>query len=325
MTTMLLATSGGHLRQLKELSSRLPSDDDVVWVTTADQQSRSMLSEESDVVFVPDVRPRRPLDALSCLPLAHRLRIRKNVTRAVSTGSGIALGYLPYLAVRGVECHYIESATRVTGPSVTGRVLERVPEVRLYTQYPGWADDRWRYSGNIFDSYDVVRLSRGLGDVIRVVVTIGIATGFPFRRLLQRLVPLLAADGALSRTTGRPVEVLWQTAGTPVDDLPIEASPVVPAAELAAALAQADVVVSHAGTGSAVTALDSGRFPLLAARSARYGEIADDHQHQLADELGRRGLCLPRRPEAISIDDLLSTVSREIRTNHAPPAFALIS
>ena len=31
-------------------------------------------------------------------------------------GSGIALGYLPYLAARGVECHYIESAARVERP-----------------------------------------------------------------------------------------------------------------------------------------------------------------------------------------------------------------
>lgn len=29
----------------------------------------------------------------------------------MSVGSGIALRFLPYLAVRGDECHYIESAT----------------------------------------------------------------------------------------------------------------------------------------------------------------------------------------------------------------------
>ena len=66
---------------------------------------------------------------------ARSLYRRRRPTRAVSTGSGIALGYLPYLAARGVECHYIESAARVSGPSLTGRILRRVPRVRTYTQY----------------------------------------------------------------------------------------------------------------------------------------------------------------------------------------------
>jgi hypothetical protein len=53
----------------------------------------------------------------------------------VSTGSAIALSFLPVARLRGVPCHCIESAARSASPSQTGRLLRRVPGVRLYTQY----------------------------------------------------------------------------------------------------------------------------------------------------------------------------------------------
>src|SRR5215831_15416132 len=98
MTTLFVATTGGHLTQLCELASRIPSwggpDEQAVWVTHANEQSRSMLAER-DVEFVPYVGVRDVADVLRCVPYAHRLWKRRKLTRAVSTGSGIALGYLP--------------------------------------------------------------------------------------------------------------------------------------------------------------------------------------------------------------------------------------
>ena len=107
MTTLFVATTGGHLTQLNSLASRIPSDGDAVWVTHANEQSRSMLADR-DVEFVPYVGVRSVSDVLRCIPNARRLLAGRKLTRAVSTGSGIALGYLPYLAARGVRCHYIE-------------------------------------------------------------------------------------------------------------------------------------------------------------------------------------------------------------------------
>ena len=92
--------------------------------------------------------------AACCAPT--RCYRRRRPTRAVSTGSGIALGYLPYLAARGVECHYIESAARVSGPSLTGRILRWVPRVRTYTQYRHWSDAHWHYGGSGFDAFEPV-------------------------------------------------------------------------------------------------------------------------------------------------------------------------
>jgi UDP-N-acetylglucosamine--N-acetylmuramyl-(pentapeptide) pyrophosphoryl-undecaprenol N-acetylglucosamine transferase len=322
MTTLFVASTGGHLTQLDSLASRIPPNGDAVWVTHANEQSRSMLADR-DVEFVPYVGVRNVPDVLRCIPSARRLMQRRKVTRAVSTGSGIALGYLPYLATCGVECHYIESATRVSGPSVTGRILRWVPAVHTYTQYQSWSDQRWSYAGSVFDGYESVAVTREPDAVVRVVVTVGAATQYPFRRLFEHLEPLLKADGALARVTGLPVEVLWQTADTPVDDLPIQATPALPAAELDAALAKSNIVISHAGTGSALAALNAGHFPILAVRDPARGEQVDDHQHQLATELARRGLAMYRDAQSITVDDMVEILSLAVRRTASPPLFEL--
>lgn len=323
MTTLFVATTGGHLTQLDSLASRIAADGDAVWVTHANEQSRSMLADR-DVEFVPYVGVRNLPDVLRCIPAARRLLANHTITRAVSTGSGIALGYLPYLAARGVRCHYIESATRVSGPSLTGKVLQWVPRVRTYTQYQSWADQRWGYAGSVFDGYESGTVTRVPDAQLRVVVTVGAATQYPFRRLFEHLAPLLAADGGLAQVTGLPVEVLWQTGDTPVDDLRIQATPALPAAELGAALAKADIVISHAGTGSALAALNAGRYPILAIRDSARGEQVDDHQYQLATELARRGLAMHRDAQSITIDDMIETLGRSVQRT-APPPFALRS
>jgi UDP-N-acetylglucosamine--N-acetylmuramyl-(pentapeptide) pyrophosphoryl-undecaprenol N-acetylglucosamine transferase len=322
MTTLFLATTGGHLTQLAGLAARIPPDGDELWVTHANEQSTSMLAGR-EVHYVPYIGVRDVPGVLASVPRAAALLHRRGITRAVSTGSGIALGYLPYLATRGVACHYIESAARVGGPSLTGRLLERAPRVRTYTQYRHWADRHWHYGGNGFDAYEPAPAVRTTGDRIRVVVTVGTAVEFPFRRLLVRLAGLLAPGGDLEQATGLPVEVLWQTGGTPVGDLPLTPTPFLPAAELGAALAACDIVVGHAGTGSALAGLAAGRVAVVAARSREFGEAGDDHQVQLARELADRGLAVHRDAGTITADDLIDSRGRAARRLPDVPAFDL--
>jgi UDP-N-acetylglucosamine--N-acetylmuramyl-(pentapeptide) pyrophosphoryl-undecaprenol N-acetylglucosamine transferase len=323
VTTLFVCTIGGHLDQLNALARRIPGDGPAVWVTHENYQSRSLL-DGRDVEFVPYVREGSVPDVARCTPTAHRLWRHRSVTRVISTGSGIALGYLPYLAARGVPCHYIESAARVTGPSRTGRLLEHLPRIRRYTQYAQWSGPRWHHRGSVFDDYEPSGERRPPRDVVRVVVTLGTAAEFPFHRLIERLVPLLAPGGALARATGLPVEVLWQTGCTPTGHLPITALPFVSGEKLASAVADADVVVSHAGVGSALTALAVGHRPVLADRSAALGEFRDDHQRQIAVELQRRGLAVHGNASGITAGDLLAALSSGVRRTGEPPAFELL-
>jgi UDP-N-acetylglucosamine transferase subunit ALG13 len=337
VTTAFIATTGGHLTQLAALAERLPPEGSdlpggpgpgdagpsgAVWVTHANEQSTSLLAGR-EVEYVPYVGVRDARGVLRSVRHAHSLLRRRRPRRAVSTGSGIALGYLPYLAARGVECHYIESAARVGGPSLTGRILRWVPRVHTYTQYRHWSGPHWHYGGSGFDAFTASPEEQVLGDRVRVVVTVGTAVEFPFPRLFRALAPLLTPGGALEQATGRPVEVLWQTGCSPVDDLPLTPTPFLPAADLVAALQAADVVVSHAGTGSALANLAAGRFAVVVNRLAALGEAGDDHQRELAEELVARGLAAFRAPEEITADDLLATLKTTIRRVPEVPPFAL--
>jgi len=159
--------------------------------------------------------------------------------------------------------------------------------------------------------------------VRRGVVTLGTAQEFPFRRLLETLAPVLGPGGALEATAGEPVQTLWQTGGTPVDGLGIRARAWLAADELARSLAEADVVVTHAGVGSALAALLAGRCPVLVPREVGRGEVGDDHQQQLARELSDRGLAIHRRVDQLTVDDLLLAASRRVVRVDRPPTFEL--
>ena len=314
MPTLFVATAGGHLTQLFDIADRLPPDvDDVaIWATNENAQSRSLLAEKH-AVFVPEVATRDYLGAVRSQTVAHRLHREWKFTRVVSTGAALAMGYLPYLALRGVHAHYIESATRLSGPSLTGRLLGAVPGIRLYTQYEHWANGRWQYAGCVFDRFEAVR-QPGTPLVKRAVVAVGTMDDYAFRRFFDTLVPLLRPGGALERAQGAPVETLWQTGCTSTAGLDIDARPWVPAAELDAEIANADLVVTHAGTGSALTALSAGRYPVLIPRDPVRNEIGDAHQHLLAYELDKRGIALHREPESVTVDDLLRAASIRIES-----------
>lgn len=55
---------------------------------------------------------------------------------------------------------------------------------------------------------------------------------------------------------------------------------------------KADLVVSHAGVGSIMCALQAGHVPIVFPRLERHGETVDDHQAELAVALAARGTVL---------------------------------
>jgi UDP-N-acetylglucosamine transferase subunit ALG13 len=146
------------------------------------------------------------------------------------------------------------------------------------------------------------------------VVTLG--TGVHgFRRLVDRLLAVLP----------REVEVFWQTGSTPVGDLPIArvVKPLVSAGELDSAIRSADTVIAHAGCGSALTALNAGKYPILVPRDRQHAELVDDHQVELARFLSSRDLALHREPASIDFADIAAAAARTIVKRANPPALRL--
>jgi UDP-N-acetylglucosamine--N-acetylmuramyl-(pentapeptide) pyrophosphoryl-undecaprenol N-acetylglucosamine transferase len=305
---LLIAATGGHLAQLHELADRIPDIEgaDRTWVTFDTAQSRSMLQGEN-VTYVPYTAPRDWPNVARNMAPAVRLLAGGRYAHAYSTGSAVALSFLPLARARGLAVTYIESAARSAGPSVTGRILRRIPGIRLATQYPVWADERWHYAGSVFDSYEP-GVPVAQPHISRVLVTLG-TIPYTFPRLVQRMLAILPPG----------VDVIWQTGVTPAERLGVPGVASMSGATFTEAVAAADVVVAHAGTGSALDVLRAGKCPVLVPRELAHGEHVDDHQVQIAAELSRRGLALHTSVAELTWDALREAAGRRVATLPAPP------
>lgn len=314
MTVLLACSGGGHLKQLHRLVPRLGlADEDRLWVTFDTGLSRSLLHGE-DVVFATYAAPRDTLNVARNVGLARRLLKERSFSHAVSTGSSLAVCFLPLAARRGTESHFIETAARASGPSLTGRLMQRVPSVVAYTQYQRWAGGPWNYGGSVFDGFAPAPATSREKPIRRAVVTLGTTESYGFRRLVESLAPLLAE-----------ADVLWQTGSTDTTGLGVSGQPHVPSDELEQAVREADVVVAHAGTGAALTALEHGKCPLLVPRRAAAGEHVDDHQLEIARELDERGLAVWSDADDLTTERLQEAARRRIQVLTEPPPFRLLA
>jgi UDP-N-acetylglucosamine transferase subunit ALG13 len=308
MTTLLVASGGGHLAELHALAPRLGVGADRCWATPETPQSASLLDGEPTVPVAP--APSRDVPgALRNYQTARELLRTGRYSRVVSTGASVAASF--FLAARraGIPCDYIESATRTAGPSLTGRMVARLPGTSLRTQHPVWADERWHFAGSVFDGY-AARPAPSPRPVGRVVVTLGTHPRYTFARLLRRLVAIMPPEA----------EVLWQVGATRIDGMPAGARDHVPYAELERAVREADVVVTHAGVGSALSAMRAGKRAIFVPRRRAHGEHVDDHQVALAADLHHRNLVLAREAGAVSLDDLAAAAAWNVRaTSPTPP------
>lgn len=314
------ASSGGHFKQLVSLVGRIPDVGELTWVTYDRGLSTDVLvaagREADQLVHAPYAAPRDIRNLSKDALVIGRLLLADDYDLAISTGAGIAVAALPLARAMGVRACFIESATRFDGPSLSGRILQRIPGIELYTQgvsaSPGSFTSRWHPIGSVHDEF-AVGDDRDVPAIRRVVVTVGTIQPYGFRRLIDRLLSILPPD----------VEVLWQTGATDVSDLPIEARETVPGPELEAAIADADVVVAHAGTGTAVTVFEHGRCPVLVPRRRAFDEHIDDHQVATAVSLAQRGLSIHAEVAQLSLPLLATAAGRSIVRRVDVPALAL--
>jgi UDP-N-acetylglucosamine transferase subunit ALG13 len=270
------------------------------------------LLEGEEVDFVPFVGGRDPLNVARNFRHARRI-LGQDVDAIVSTGSSVALPFFLLGRLKGLDLHYIESAARGDGPSMTGKLIGTIPGVNLYSQYRSWAEGRWNYRGAVFDAYEPAPLGSDANRIQKVVVTLGTYRGYQFPRIVERLLEILPADS----------DVLWQTGDTDVAGFGIDGKEAIPERELTAAMKEADVIVAHAGVGAALASVEMGRSPLLVPRRLSLGEHIDDHQIQIARELEQRGLATTVEADQNTISDLLKAANSSVVPVADPPPFEL--
>lgn len=292
---VLVAGSGGHLTQMRTLSGRIAANRNIVWVTDRTTQSESLLTDD-EVIFLPYRAPRNALGTVMNGFLLHKELRSRNVDAFYSTGAGIALSCILPAILRRSRLVYIESATRVTGLSLTGRILNLIPTVKRYVQYPHAQNARWKFAISVFDGYAVKRIDTSMSHSapLSVLVTVGANQQTGFRRLIDELGKVIPSNA----------NVFWQYGPTDVSDLRLNGAPTISSDEMARRMAAADVVISHAGTGSTLMALQNGSRPIVVPRRHSHGEHVDDHQSDLAAFLHDRGLAMVREVGAITVEDL---------------------
>lgn len=305
--TMLVATAGGHLDELLILVQRLGIDvDNAVWVTSRTPQSESLLAER-DVVWMPGIGSGERLKAAAAFPRAVRLHRRVRPERVVSTGALLAVPHLAAAAMARCDTWFIESATRVRGPSATGRFAARMPRTKLFAQGPGWNDPDWTPIPGVFEAFE----SRARGKVPQEIRSAVVALGtevWPFDRAINSVLRLLP-----------DADITWQTGTTRFDHRGRPLQQWLPAPELKTAMRNADVVITHAGIGSALVALNVGKVPILLPRRSDLGEHIDDHQQQAADLLAERSLAVPVDPDDLTYAKLLRAAGMTARRRVALP------
>lgn len=304
---LLVASTGGHLTQLVRLAPQLAVSPDSTWVTFDSPQSRSLLRGQS-VIHVPYVPPR----GARALFTAHE-RLRKHLPDyegAVSTGAGTALAVLPDMALAGKPSIYIESVSRVEGPSLTGRLLRRWPGVGLYAQHATWPTAPWRLGPSVLTSYTVSPSHSPEARALKVLVVLGTIRPYRFDRLVEAVLAFIST---------RQCAVTWQLGSTTREDLPGLVVKELSEQAFRDCVREANLIITHAGVGVALTVLNEGKIPILMAREASLGEHIDDHQRQIRNHLIAAGLAVDAS-QLLAMPDLIDYVLSHRVVDDSPSA-----
>ncbi|GAA1666388.1 glycosyltransferase [Microbacterium lacus] len=290
---LLVASTGGHLAQLVKFSRRWNLSEDSVWITFDSPQSRSLL-EGRRVEYVPYVPPRGFREALVASRRASEILERERFDWAVSTGAALALGVLPAVRAKGLRSTYIESVSRVNGPSLTGKLLHASRLTGLRSQH-AWANGRWKPIPSVLSHYEPVAKTRDIGGELKMFVTLGTIRPYRFDSLV---------DGVLG--TGLASErTVWQLGVTERDDLPGSVHQQMAAEAFKEAALNADVVVTHAGVGTILELLEWGIHPVVVARKSERGEHVDNHQAQITALVQSLGVATVADSQELTAADLV--------------------
>lgn len=298
---LLVASTGGHLTQLTRMANSWDLENDSLWVTFDTHQSRSML-EGKRVLHVPYIAPRDLKAAAVARRIISQEVSGENFDRVVSTGAGLALAAFLSSKLRRTPKTYIESVSRTSGPSLTGRIVSALRLADQYTQHQSWADRRWKHTPGVLDEF-VTAVKTVPDGRPSLFVTLGTIKPYRFDSMIDAILRTGLAD---ERT-------VWQVGETSRTDLPGTCVPHMTAEEFKSCVARADVTLTHAGVGTILQLLEAGECPVVIPRDPARKEHVDDHQRLICRLLESKGLAVVRETDELTADDVfLAATSRTL-------------
>jgi hypothetical protein len=279
------------------LAPRLwPTAEDELWVTFDSPQGQALVVNRR-TRLIRNTAPRDWRSVALNARVATRLLSEEDVQTVISTGAGVALSFLTVARAKGIAAHYIESAARAEAPSLSGRILERVHGVRLYTQHRELADRRWRYAGSVFEGFQAVGVCAP-PELRHVFITVGMRE-FSFIGLFERLRAILPANiDVLAQAGFDARRVDW------------------PGARVRSEMSTDEIRL-------AMAALGAGKVPILVPRRHGRGEHVDDHQTQIAQRLADRQLAIVADSRTIGLEHFSEALTRNVKREAVDRKFIL--
>ena len=284
MRMCLAASGGGHLRQLLDLKP-VWSAHDAFFVTEPTALGES-LAKEHRTHFVSHVALGQAKLGRPWLMIRSAWRNLLESRRAmhsekpdviISTGAGAVFAAILWGKLYGAKVIVIESFARFDRPSAFMRIASRVADcsviqsARLQQFFP---------HASLFDPLRITHDPRPPKQPL-LFATVG-AT-LPYPRLIESVAELKRA-GLI------PERIIAQVGIGGARPENLECVETMSFDEIQATLKDADIVVTHGGTGSLITALRERCRTVVMPRLFELGEHYDNHQLEISEAFEKRGL-----------------------------------
>jgi len=104
-------------------------------------------------------------------------------------------------------------------------------------------------------------------------------------------------------------EIIVQAGHTKYNSKKMKIFDFIPYEEMDKYIDDADLIITHAGTGSVLTPLKRGKNVIVCARDMKYDEHVDNHQKELVEVFAGEGYVLELN-EDILLDDLMKKIKK---------------
>jgi UDP-N-acetylglucosamine transferase subunit ALG13 len=289
MKICLVCASGGHLIEMMRLNDAFTSHE--VFLVTYKEKFLNVPKHIKRVYLIKNIivnrvqshwLTKRILILIQMLILtreAIKILLVEKPDIIISTGSEIAIPFCYIAKIFRKKIIFIESLCRLHDLSGTGKIIVPISDLFL-VQWDSLVKKykRVQYKGNILSWNKNIYQSNTFKENNYIFVTVGTA---PFPRLIKSMdqIAKILED-----------KVIMQIGKTSYQPKNTEYFDFKDYDKIRQLNKDAKMIITHAGVGSILTALDYGKPLIIVPRLKKYREINDDHQLEIAHLLKKQNL-----------------------------------
>jgi len=278
MKICLSCSPGGHLLQILQLQ-KIYNIYDHFFVVPRRKDSEH-LSKDETVYFVEDTgnKIKAPMNFLQSLKIL--LKEKPDIIITTGAGSALSMCYLGKLFRKKII--YIESFSRVTTPSLFGKLVAPVSDLIIVQWKPLLKYCKKAvYGGPIFSFPSVIKK----GEENYIFLTVG-TVQFPFDRLLKE-VDRLIDIGFIKQ------KVIAQIGSSFYKPQNYEYFDFCSSEKISSFMMNANIVITHGGVGSIINSLILGKPTIVVPRYQKFHEHVNNHQLDITCELEKENAIIP--------------------------------